>query len=323
MKAGIVGSGFMGKQHLASLQKSGVESFCICDSNLENAKILAESCNGTAYADFDEMLEKESLDMVSICVPTAFHNPFAIKALEKGVAVLCEKPFAPNGELAQEIVDKSKETGTPLMVAHCIRFHKPYIYLRNAIKDGRFGKLLTLDMHRHSTMPLWSAGSWLENAKKSGGAVLDMQIHEIDFIISVFGAPKAITAQGDYMQCLTVYHFDDFDGAVSSHTSWRPHKTFPFTSTYDANFENASIVFDGANITVYDRDNTVTNVIENETFEDYIFSDDPYDNEMRYFLDNLKSGSFEYCDPSEAVLAIKTATASLNSIQEKKVISLG
>lgn len=322
MKAGIVGSGFMGKQHLTSLQKCGVKEFCICDSNLENAKLLAESCNGVAYADFDEMLEKEALDMVSICVPTAFHNPFAIKALEKGVAVLCEKPFAPNEQLAQEIVDKAKETGTPLMVAHCLRFFKQYIYLKQALKDGRFGKLLTLDMHRHSTMPLWSAGSWLEQVQKSGGAVLDMQIHEIDFIISMLGKPQAITAQGDHMQCLTVYHFDDIDAAVSSHTSWRPQKNFPFTATFDAQFEKASVVFDGAKVTVYDAENTITDVMENEPFADYIFSDDPYDNEMRYFLDNLKEGKFPYCEADDAVYAIKTAKASLKSLKEKKIVTL-
>ncbi len=322
MKIGIVGSGFMGKQHLASWQKNGVKDFCICDSNIENAKALAESCNGTAYGDFDEMLEKAGLDAVSICVPTAFHHSFAIKALEKGVAVLCEKPFAPDEKLSQEIVDKAKETGTPLMVAHCLRFSKNYIYLKKAIEDGRFGKLLALDMHRHSTMPLWSVGSWLENVQKSGGAVLDMQIHEIDFVISVFGAPTAITAQGDFMQCLTVYHFDDVSAAVSSHTSWRAPKNFPFTATFDANFEKASIVCDGANLTVYDGENAITDAIEKETFEDYIISDDPYDNEIRYFIDNLENKSFEFCDPSQAVLAIKTAKTALKSIQEKKIISL-
>lgn len=322
MKAGIVGSGFMGKQHLASLQKCGVKDFCICDSNFENAKALADTCGGTAYADFDEMLEKEMLSCVSICVPTAFHKPLAIKALEKGVAVLCEKPFAPDEKDAQEIVDKSRETGTPLMVAHVVRFFKQYIYLKNAIKDGRFGKLLALDMHRHSTMPLWSAGSWLEKVEKSGGAVHDMQIHEIDYIISIFGVPRAITAQGDYMQCITVYHYDNFDGALSSHTSWRPHKNLPFTATYDANFENASVIFDGAEITVYDGENTITDVLENEPFADYIFSDDPYDNEIRYFLDNIENGSFPYCDAQDAVAAIKTARTSLKSIKEKKRIPL-
>lgn len=320
MKIGIVGSGYMGRTHIDAYKNCGISELYVCDTNLENAQKLANEYGATAFADFDDMLDKVKLDAVSICVPTPLHKMLAIKALNKGVAVLCEKPFASSVEESNEIVEVSKKTGTPIMVAHCLRFGKAYVYLKNAIKDGRFGKLLALNMERHSTMPLWSAGSWLDNMKKSGGAVVDLHVHETDIAVYLLGAPKAVTSTGDYKQCSTLYHYDDI--AVSAQASWRAIKNFPFKCGFDANFENATVLYDGTNVTVIDGENIDNKVLEKENFPDYIKSDNFYANEICYFLKHLKDKDFAHSPCEESVLSIKTVYSELESILEKKTITL-
>ncbi|MBE6786945.1 MAG: Gfo/Idh/MocA family oxidoreductase [Ruminococcaceae bacterium] len=320
MKIGIVGSGFMGRTHIEGYKNCGISEFCVCDTNLENAKKLADQYGGKAYADFDEMLNCENLDAVSICVPTPFHNPIAIKALEKGVAVLCEKPFASSSQAAEEIVNKSKETGTPLMVAHVLRFMKPYYFLKKIVEEKRFGELLCIDMKRHSTAPLWGAGNWLMDAKKSGGAIVDMHTHETDIAISLFGKPKYVTTVGSYMQCSSVYGYDNV--GVSIVTSWRKPKLYPFTSGYDANFENASVIFDGEKVVIYTDDEVITDALEKEVCPEYINGADPYENEIRYFLNGIKTGDFSYCNPDDSLLTIKTIYAGLESMESKQPVNV-
>lgn len=320
MKIGIVGSGFMGRTHIEGYKNCGITDFCVCDTNLENAEKLAEQYGAKAFDDFDKMLAQAKPDAVSICVPTPFHKPFACKALENGVAVLCEKPFASSSEEAEEIVNTSKRTGTPLMVAHVLRFMKPYYFLKKIVEEKRFGELLCLDMKRHSTAPLWGAGNWLMNAKISGGAIVDMHTHETDIAICLFGKPNYVTTVGSYMQCSTVYGYENV--GVSVVTSWRKPKMFPFTSGYDANFENASVVFDGEKVVIYTDDETITDALEKEVCPEYINGADPYENEIRYFLNGIKTGDFSYCHHDDSLLVIKTIYAGLESMENKKPVDI-
>lgn len=320
MKVGIVGSGFMGRTHIEAYKKCGIDNLFVCDTNIDNAKKLADEFGGKAFSDLGEMLSGAKIDILSVCVPTPLHEAIAIQALENGVAVLCEKPFAATVDAAERMLKKSAECKTALMVAHCLRFMKPYVYLKQAITDGRFGKLLSINMWRHSTMPLWSAGSWLADMKKSGGAVVDLHVHETDIAVFLLGNPKAVTTMGDYKQCATLYHYDDV--AVSAQASWRKIENMPFTSGYDANFENATIRFDGEKITIYDGESAVTDALENEVFPEFIKSDNPYENEIYYFISRAKSGEFYYCPVNESVISIKTAYAELESVKHKKTIEV-
>lgn len=320
MKIGIVGSGYMGQTHIEAYKNCGVKELYVCDTNLENAQKLAQKYGGKAYGDFNQMLDEVKPDAVSICVPTPLHNPLSIAALEKGVAVLCEKPFASSSEEAEEIVNKAKQTGTPLMVAHVLRFMKPYYYLKKCVEDGRFGKLLSLSMKRNSTAPLWSAGNWLMNIEKSGGAVIDMHTHETDMTVFLFGKPKSVTTVGSYLHCSTVYEYEEV--GVDAQSSWRKPKTYPFTSGYDANFEEATVLFDGENVVVYKCEQIIKDALENEGCPDYINNADPYQNEICYFLSNLKSNKFDYCSIEESLITIKTGYAELESIKTKKTVEI-
>ena len=322
MIAGIIGAGYIADEHLNAMLACGITDICICDKNEEQAHKLASKCNGRIYTNADEMFETSGIDFVSVCTPTSTHFPIVLKALDKKIPVLCEKPFSATLEEANQMIIKSRETNTMLMVAHCLRFGKAYAYLKNCINDGRFGKLLSLTMFRHSTEPLWSVGSWLSNCEVSGGAVVDLHIHETDMAVFLLGAPKAVTTVGGYKQCSTVYHYDIPNLAVSAQSSWRPTRTYPFCGGFDANFEGATVLFKGDIFQVFTDDGELDNALAKESFPDYITDKGFYVNEMKYFIECLPLGKAANCNPNDSMTSLKVVHAELASILQNKTINI-
>ena len=79
------------------------------------------------------------------------------------------------------------------MVAHVVRFMKPYAYLAEEIRKGEIGKLLRIDFRRISSVPNWSWNDWMRDEERSGGVGMDLSIHDIDFAQSVLGLPKEVS----------------------------------------------------------------------------------------------------------------------------------
>ena len=96
LKAAIIGNGFISGVHRNAYEKlekegAGVKLVAICDIREEK---LSDNFGQRLYTDLDEMLEKEELDVVSVCVPTYLHKEISIKCMKAGINVLCEKPMA-------------------------------------------------------------------------------------------------------------------------------------------------------------------------------------------------------------------------------------
>ncbi len=323
MRVGVIGTGNMGREHLRALAECGIMNPVVCSVDENAAKELANKYEGIAYTDYKEMLEKEKLDFVTVCVPTPSHYEIAVNVMKKGVSVLCEKPFASNCEQADEMVRIAKENNVVLMVGHCVRFDKAYIYLKNILADNRFGRILSLSMYRHSSIPRWSANGWMNNFEVSGGAVLDLHIHETDIITYLLGKPESVTTLGDYCHCSTLYNFGNGVN-VDAQASWRPMDVYSFRSGYDACFEKATIIYKDKKMQVVLKDGTtLDNEIANEKFADYIISDNAYDCEMRYFIDSVKAKRQEYCKPETSLQSLKITFAEIESIKQNgKTIEL-
>ena len=155
LKVGLVGIGFMGRGHLDNYIRLESEGFpvrltAICDVDEEKFKGRFVPGNidvGNArydfskyhlYTDLDDMLEQEDLDYVDIALPTYLHGEASIKALNKGLHVLCEKPMALNAAQCEAMAEAARQNGTKLMIAQCMRFWPEYEYLKECVETGRF-----------------------------------------------------------------------------------------------------------------------------------------------------------------------------------------
>ena len=110
--AAVIGTGYIGVQHIDAL-KNIVSDIVICNTDVESGKKASEKYGCRFYSDVNEMLDNEKVDFACICVPTPIHCKLAGILLERGVNVLCEKPFATNCKEANDVVNMAKEKNVP------------------------------------------------------------------------------------------------------------------------------------------------------------------------------------------------------------------
>ncbi len=270
IKVALLGFGGIAKSHkkgydLLAAEGANVRLVAICDINPEQFKKLESGINlGSegemslddlhAYTDCDEMLAKEKLDMVDICLPTYLHKEYTIRMLRAGKHVLCEKPMALTSEDCAEMIRVAKECDRKLMIGQCLRFEPAYLYLKECIDSGRFGKLKYIHMDRLSPLPKWSFEHWFGDTAKSGGCVLDMHIHDVDMARFLLGEPKAVScvSYDDTVQWQVVnsrLYYDDV--VVIADGSWDESPLKKFYMGFRARFEDAELEMDGSKFTVY------------------------------------------------------------------------
>ncbi len=320
LTAAVIGTGMMGKTHIGALKKL-VKNLIISGNDVETGEALSKELGVKFYSDYKVMLKEEKLDFVSVCLPTHFHCEATLEALKNGVNVLCEKPFAASSEEAAVMIEAAKKAGKTLMVAHPLRFYKPYEYVRRAVQDKRFGELVYADFYRHSENPGWSIGNWLADPKLSGGVIKDFHIHDTDMITGLFGVPESVHTMANTYACSTGYFYPD-KKVVTSSSSWRTVKDFPFTSGFDVVFENASLVLKGTDFILY-TDKEDREFINKEAFEDYFSSDDFYENEIHYFCHCLTNSlKPELCMPENTLNSMLVNEAEMKGAQTGKAESV-
>ena len=222
IKIGLIGCGFMGNMH-ASCYKliDGVEVTAVADVRREKAEEIANGA--TIYSDGLDLINNADVDAIDICLPTYLHAEYAIKAMEKVKYVFVEKPVALTNEQALEMMKKSQETGSQIQVGQVIRFWDEYVELKKIVEEGKLGKVVNANFRRLSPRPTWGWENWLLNTKLSGGAAQDLHVHDIDYIISIFGLPEkfntiknVIGETNSYVN--TIMQYKDF--VVSAEGTW-------------------------------------------------------------------------------------------------------
>ena len=244
IRVGLVGVGGMGGCHFYNYEKiENAELVAVCDVRKDVAKEKVGNRKIKIYTNLDRMLKYQDLDMIDICTPSYMHKNMAIKLLNKGYHVLCEKPMTLNAKDAQKVIEAANKTDKNFMVAHVVRFMTPYMYLRSVIESGELGKLIRLDMKRISGIPRWSWEDWMRDEKKSGGVATDLSIHDIEFVQSVLGVPDSIQAyrynmkeNNDNVITNMIYG----DTLVTCEGAWY-NTGIPFHATFLAVFQNGSI----------------------------------------------------------------------------------
>ena len=262
IKVGIIGFGFMGRTHFRCWKALGnVEIAAVCETNSQTAQGLKKESGNIEqsgelidlrtvkiYTDIDEMLNSEKLDAVSIALPTYLHAEYSIKALSKGIHVLCEKPMALNVEDCERMISEADKSGKILQIGHCIRFWPEYAKAKEIIDSSRYGKVIAATFQRLGAAPMWSADNWLLNEKLSGGVALDLHIHDTDFVQHLFGMPDSVRSsgakdsQGNIVHIVTQYHYENI--LVTAEGGWSMTPSFGFQMSFNIAMEKATLVYD-------------------------------------------------------------------------------
>jgi len=299
LKVGLIGCGFMGTMHANCYKNiAGVELAALADIRPEKAAELARGTNAVCYGDGMELIRGAKLDIIDVCLPTYLHAKYALAAMEQAPYVFIEKPVALTSAEGDALLQKQKETGCRVQIGQVIRFWDEYVELKKIVESGVYGSVINANFRRLSPLPTWGWENWLLDPTRSGGAGQDLHIHDVDYVLSLFGAPLSYgtvkNVHGEKNSYVaTVMQYGDF--AVSVEGTWGLPTTYPFTATFRVVFEKATVEYAGGKLTVFDGAGAREIAIEKTQleggFEGGNISDlGGYYNELLYFTGRAKEG---------------------------------
>ncbi|MED3793688.1 Gfo/Idh/MocA family oxidoreductase [Niallia alba] len=327
LKALVIGAGTMGSTHsVAYTTMEDVQLVGIVDKNFEKAKDLAGKLGAQAFANYEEAINAlGAIDVVSVCVPTPFHKEYVKKAADNNFQVICEKPLARNLKDAQEIIEYCKEKGVKLFVGHVVRFFPEYKRAKQIVTEGKIGKLAVINTKRGGAFPSASK-DWYADYKSSGGLVLDLMIHDFDYLRWCFGEVERVYAKSAQGRAIAKIDYAlvtlRFESGVIAHLegTWA-HQNF--ATKFEMAGKEGIIQYDSSKVAPLVKainQSTVGSV--GVAVPDSPLKENPYVTELKHFISCIKNNEEPIVTPLDAYKAMEIALASIESIKLGKVVEL-
>ena len=294
LKIGLIGVGGISGAHIPVWEAmENAELVAMCDIRTECMEPYPDK---HLYTDFDEMLENEKLDILDICLPTYLHADYAIKAMEKGIHVICEKPISLKEEDVERVYSTAKRMNVKFMVAQVLRFWPEYELLKELYDTKKYGKLLSGYMSRLGACPKWSWDNWMQDPARSGLVPYDLHVHDLDFMIYAFGTPlhaenhRSKRPEQDYISA--TYSYEDF--FVTTEAAWYA-APLPFGAGFRFQFEDALITYVDGKCMIYCGDDAIIDLSTEATGDTGSINlpkSNAYAEEIRYFTDCVLTDKF-------------------------------
>ena len=260
VRIGIAGIGFMGVTHykaIARVRGARVAAIFTRDrhklrgdwrqvtGNFGDSGGVQDLSGIRCHDDLEALLHDDGIDLVHICLPTPLHRSSTLMALRAGKHVFLEKPIAVDLRDADLMVAEASRQQRLFMVAHVLRFFPEFRIVKELTEERRFGAVRAAHFKRVIAHPEWLARG---DIAASGGAAIDLHIHDCDFVRFLFGMPQAVTSsgvvdrQGLIEHIHTLYHYGG-PLTITSEAGWLSQQGCPFEHGYDVYFEKATLKY--------------------------------------------------------------------------------
>ncbi len=340
IRFGICGLGFMGRQYFAHLSEhpdTVVVAACDRDAdrragrwtdrvgNLSTTGGETVCFDGIAgYERWEQLVADETVEAVAVTLPTTFHADVCVAALEAGKHVICEKPMALALADCDRMIAAARRSGRTLMVAQCIRFWPQYEEIKRRVDAGEVGAVRFVRLRRLASPPDYSAGGWLMNAKRSGGALFDLHVHDADFAQVLLGLPERVAAvgvrgpSGGIDQVAATYRYADGRYAVVE-GGWMFTPPWPFEMAITVAGEDGTLDWSmrrGPDILHY------CGGTEAETIA--VAEQTGWQRELDYFVRCVREDRpVDRCLPESSRASIALVLAEAASIEQRREVSFG
>ncbi|OEH56460.1 dehydrogenase [Oceanobacillus sp. E9] len=323
----VIGSGTMGGTHANAYSNiSNVNLVGIVDVQLEKASLLAKKLGTNSYKTYEEAkVEIGEVDIVSICLPTPLHLEFVKKIADTHTHIICEKPLARSLEDAKEIIDYCNIKGVKLFVGHVVRFFKEYSRAKQLIEDRKIGKPAVVNTSRIGGFPD-ASNDWYSNYSKSGGLVLDMIIHDFDFLRWCFGEVDHVYAKSSKGRVNSKLEYAlvtlKFKNGVIAHVegSWAHQK---FTTKFDIAGTEGILNYDSSKVnpifkSIKEFEGSHTGVAVPES----PLKATPYQVQLEHFISCIIGDKKPIVTAIDAYKAMEISLAALKSIDTGRVVEI-
>jgi len=329
LKVAIVGAGTMGRIHSSCyVNIAEANVVAVCDLRVAVGEKIAGIHGAKYYDDFDELLSKEEVDMVDICLPTYLHKEYAVKAMKQGKHVFCEKPIALNVEDAEEMLAVSERESVNFSIGHVVRFFPSYKKAIDIVKDGKIGTPKLMRTTRTGEFPSWSWNNWYADYSLSGGPILDLIIHDFDWLINNFGDIKRVYAKSfngkieKKDHCLVTVRFEN--GAIAHvEGSWAYPDGAVFGSTFEVVGTKGQIEFDSREKSPIKKHIHEENGVKVTIESPLSWWDEPYRAEIQEFVNSIIEKRKPLVTGKDAIKAIKVSLAAIESSRTGKPVYIG
>ncbi|NGM70633.1 Gfo/Idh/MocA family oxidoreductase [Natronolimnobius sp. AArcel1] len=314
ISVGLLGSGFMAQVHAVRYEAmDDVTVAGVASPSYPDAFAQEYTPEAKVYSDPNELLEAVDVDIVDICTPTPTHRDLVELAVEHGCDVLCEKPLERTLEDAQAIQALVADSDVTFMVGHVLRFFPQYERAREQVEAGEIGTPGTASCLRQSPMP--NTDTWFMDEEISGGALLDLAIHDIDFLRWTYGEVESVFARrvaaGDDRYATATLRFEN--GAVGQiDARWPTDDSIPFVTDFELAGDEGLIEYRSEDESPIE----IHTAIEEEPSRDpvdMVLTKDPYYRELEHFLSCVRSGEEPRVTATDAIEAMRISLAAIES----------
>ena len=244
IKFGLIGCGRIAQRHAEHIHNKG-ELVAICDTVKEKADDLGSKYQAKAYYNIDELLQQEQgIDVIAVCSPNGLHAEHAVKALNAGVHVLCEKPMAISAHQCGEMIKAAERTNKRLFAIKQNRFNPPVEAVKKIIDEGRLGKIYSVQLNCFwNRNPDYYHNSWKGTLKLDGGTLYTQFSHFIDLLYWLVGDVKNVQAMMANYAHQGIIEFED-TGVVNLEFYQGTIGSIHYTvNSYGKNMEGSLTVF--------------------------------------------------------------------------------
>ncbi len=286
MNIALIGCGRISKNHFESIKKfpNDLNLVAVCDIVEERAKKAGAEYGAKYYSNYEKMLEKEDIDIVSICTPSGLHPRHGIMATKKGINVVTEKPMGITLESVDELIKTADENKVKLFVVKQNRLNTTMQLLKRAILKNRFGRIYMVQSNVFWQRPqeYYDMADWRGTWEFDGGAFMNQASHYVDALYWLIGSVESVTAETATLA--RKIEAEDSGSAVIKFRNGAIGSINVTMLTYPKNYEGS--------ITILGEKGTVkigglaVNKIEKWDFEDYD-EDDKFIEQSNYQPPNV------------------------------------
>jgi UDP-N-acetylglucosamine 3-dehydrogenase len=318
IRIGVLGTGGISKVHARHLRTRDDIELNAFSINQDHLNEFVQLFDARPFSSSSELIKNS--DVIFVCTPTDCHYENCLEIISAGLPIFLEKPIARDLRQSLEIIQAAERAGVFLIPGHVLRYFPEFNAAHELVQKDHLGKKGLVRTKRASKMPLGSQ-NWFSDVQRSGGVLLDLAIHDFDWLRWTFGEIKSVESisllgcveRGDYARTFLTF---ESDVIAQVESSWM--NASGFRVKFDLNGQDGYIGFDNEHpgLIHYFNKKLNTNSVQ------LIQKVDPYFRQIDLFLESIKQGkNLTLVTPLDGLMAVSIATAAIESAQSGLAVS--